>query len=224
MWHLLRGRWVRLCLGRPGTYNKAPGRRRVRLPREPAAVSIWSPGRDAARQGISLSQTGAGAERRGRRWGLWGAGAGPPCALFLRLCHGVGDAAETREPRVRVCACPSGPPGRRLPAPSLTHGCPEWMEASGDISASPGLEPRPTGRFRAWPECSGSCPARARANWEDGRMFPEWLACWPEGRRATGWGTGLSVAPQQRPEPAGISWACWEGGAAFLLPGLETVE
>ena len=65
MWRLLHGRWVRPCLGRPGTYNKAHGRRCVQLPREPAAVSIWSPGQDAARQGSSLSQTGAGVEREG---------------------------------------------------------------------------------------------------------------------------------------------------------------
>ena len=64
MWRLLHGRWVRPCLGRPGTYNKAHGRRCVQLPREPAAVSIWSLGQDAARQGSSLSQTGAGAALR----------------------------------------------------------------------------------------------------------------------------------------------------------------
>lgn len=231
MWRLLRGRCaVRPRLGRPGAYNRAPGRRRVWLPREPAAVSVWSPGWDAAKQGSSLGWTGAGAGKRGAALGGWcrptprsvleastwrsvpRVPLAPPCAVRSSDQRSSGCAAVLvmlLRHGNHVCGAVSVAQVLQEGASRLPHwptGA-EWMEeASGDVSASPGLEPRPTGHFRAWPECSGSCPTWARASWEDGRTFPEGMLA----RGQEGHWLGHQ----------GVSGPMTEAGARGVLTGL----
>lgn len=113
----------------------------------------------------------------------------------------------------------------------------EWMEeASRDVSASPGLEPRPTGHFRAWPERSGSCPAWARASWEDGRTFPEGHAgqraggplagapgCqWPHDRGRSPWGPH-GLTGREELLFSFLVWRLWSEGdaAAAAVPTWE---
>lgn len=186
VWRLLRGRCaVRPRLGRPRAYNRAPGRRRVWLPESQQPFPFGA--RDGTPpSGSSLGWTGGGGREKGRL--TLGAGAGPPRSVLEastwrsvpRVPLAPPCAVRSSDQRSSGCAavlvmllrhgnhvcglCLSlRSSGRRLRLPHWPTGA-EWMEeASGDVSASPGLEPRPTGHFRAWPECSGSCPTWARA-------------------------------------------------------------
>lgn len=209
---VLRGRCgVRPRLGRPGTYNRAPGRWHGWLTREPVAASVWSPGWDAARQGSSLGWAGAGAGRRGRPWGLWGAGAGPSHAACSRGRHAVprvpltppraGGSSDQRSSDCaavlltlhihgnHVCGAVSAPQVLQEGASRLPH----WPTGalSGWRTSLPHLDLNPDRQAALEPGLSAQGPAPPRPG-QIGRMG----RCSQSGRRAGGGAGGpLAGAP-----------------------------